>query len=112
MTTPTNVENFIGEVNAGVLAKQIGHALSDVAESVLSHEDKGEITLKIKMAPSKNASQVELDYTLDYKAPKAKKGFRSERTPGNTLMYVGNGGKLSTFPESQGDFFNPKNLEG
>ncbi|MGP5656755.1 MULTISPECIES: hypothetical protein [Psychrobacter] len=105
MTIQTNVENFIGEVNAGVLAKQIGHALSDVAESVIAHEDKGEITLKIKMAPSKNISQVELDYQLSYKAPKARKGFRSESTPGDTLMYVGRGGQLSTFPEHQGDIF-------
>lgn len=105
MTIATNVENFIAEVNGGVLATQLGHVLSDVAESVITHEDKGEITLKIKMAPSKNANQIELDYALDYKAPKAKKGFRSERTPGDTLMYVGKGGVLSTYPETQKDMF-------
>lgn len=89
MTISTNVENFIAEVNGGTLAAQLGHVLSDVAESVIAHETGGEITLKIKLAPSKNISQVELDYQLDYKAPKAKKGFRAERTPGDTLMYVG-----------------------
>ena len=73
MTISTNVENFIGEVNGGTLAAQLGHVLSDVAESVIAHEASGEITLKIKLAPSKNISQVELDYALVYKAPKAKK---------------------------------------
>lgn len=105
MTISTNVENFIGEVNGGTLAAQLGHVLSDVAESVIKHEAGGEITLKIKLAPSKNISQVELDYALDYKAPKAKKGFRAERTPGDTLMYVGKGGVLSTYPEKQKDMF-------
>lgn len=105
MTTPTNAENFIGELNGGVFAKQLGHVLSDVAESVAAYEKKGEITIKLRFAPSKAANQVEMECDLSYKAPKASRGHRAEMTPSDTLMYVNKGGRLSSYPENQHDMF-------
>ena len=105
MTTPTNAENFVGELNAGVFAKQLGHVLSDVAESVATNGKKGEVTIKLRFAPSKADNQVEMECDLSYKAPKASRGHRAELTPSDTLMYVNKGGRLSSYPENQHDLF-------
>ncbi|MCH5550607.1 hypothetical protein L6227_15105 [Pseudomonas syringae pv. syringae] len=63
---PTDTAEFIGELNAGIFANQIGHALSEVADS----------------------HQVTVNNKLAYKVP-TKRGSRSEDTTLDTAMYVG-----------------------
>ena len=47
------------------------------------------------------SSQVKIKHKLDYKVP-TKRGSRSENTALDTPMYVGEGGKLTLFPEAPG----------
>lgn len=102
---PTNVENFIAEIDGGLVNKLLAHILSDVADSCLSHQDKGKVSITFEMKPAKRLDQIEIAYKLGYQAPKANGGDRRENTPGETLMYVSKGGKLTTYPENQGDMF-------
>ncbi len=41
---PTDVSDFIGELNAGVFEKQLGAVLSDVAAGVVANGKPGEVT--------------------------------------------------------------------
>ncbi len=46
---PTDTVEFIGELNAGVFANQIGHALSEVAAGVVDNKKVGTVTLTFSL---------------------------------------------------------------
>ncbi|POA75377.1 MULTISPECIES: hypothetical protein [Pseudomonas] len=98
---PTDTAEFIGELNAGVFANQIGHALSEVAAGVVDHGKAGVVVLTFNLKRIADSHQVTVNHKLDYKVP-TKRGSRSENTALDTPMYVGEGGKLTLFPEAPG----------
>jgi hypothetical protein len=95
----TNTAEFIGELNAGVFADQIGHALSEVAAGVVDHSKVGTVTITFTMKQVASSHQVSINHKLAYKVP-TKRGSRSEDTTLDTPMYVGEGGRLTLFPET------------
>jgi hypothetical protein len=95
----TNTAEFIGELNAGVFADQIGHALSEVAAGVVDNSKVGTVTVTFTLKQIASSHQVAINHKLSYKVP-TKRGSRSEDTALDTPMYVGEGGRLTLFPET------------
>lgn len=96
--TPTDVSNFIGDLNAGIFEKQLGAVLSDVAAGVVLNNKQGEVTIKLKIKQISDTQQVNISHSIDYKTPTAK-GHRTELSEGATPMHVLRGGKISLMPE-------------
>lgn len=96
---PTDVADFIGELNAGVFEKQLGAVLSDVAAGVIANGQQGEVTIKLKLKQISDTSQVNISHSIDYKAPTSK-GHRTELVNGATPMHVLHGGGISIMPQS------------
>ncbi|MBK3797510.1 hypothetical protein CXF92_18675 [Pseudomonas sp. Choline-3u-10] len=84
---PTDVNDFLGSLNAGVFASQVGRALSDVAAGVVDHGKPGEVTLKFKLKQIGQSHQVAVSHTLDFVQP-TKRGKKREDTSLDTPMYV------------------------
>ena len=96
---PTDTAEFISELNAGIFANQIGHALSEVAAGVVDNKKVGTVTLTFTLKQIADSSQVTVNHKLAYKVP-TKRGSRSEDTTLDTPMHVGSGGCLTLFPET------------
>ncbi|AQL40066.1 hypothetical protein [Pseudomonas syringae] len=96
---PTDTAEFIGELNAGVFANQVGHALSEVAAGVVDNKKVGTVTLTFSLKQIADSHQVTVNHKLAYKVP-TKRGSRTEDTTLDTPMYVGEGGRLTLFPET------------
>lgn len=95
---PTDVSNFMGDLNAGIFEKQLGAVLSDVASGVVMNGKQGEVTIKLKIKQISDTQQVNISHAIDYKTPTAK-GHRTELTEGATPMHVLKGGCISLMPE-------------
>lgn len=96
---PTDTVEFIGELNAGVFADQIGRALSEVATGVVENGKAGQVTLTFNMKQIGSSHQVTVNHKLAFKIP-TKRGSIVEDTALDTPMYVGEGGRLTLFPET------------
>jgi len=101
---PTSVAEFLEELNAGLFASQIGHALSQVGEGVVSNGKAGKIIITLDVSQIGETHQVKVKHKLAYKVP-TKRGDRSENTSLDTAMHVGKGGKLTLFPEKVEQLF-------
>lgn len=95
---PTDVPNFLGDLNAGIFEKQLGAVLSDVAAGVVLNGKQGEVTIKLKIKQISDTQQVNVNHAIDYKTPTAK-GHRTELSEGATPMHVLKGGCISLMPE-------------
>ena len=109
---PTDTTKFLTELTGGAFSDQIGHALSDVAESVTATGKKGQvvITLDIEQMGDKESSQVGIKHKLTYTAPE-RFGSRKEDYTRKTPMYVNNGGEMSLFANHTADIFDQTNQE-
>lgn len=93
---PTDIDRFMHDLNGGVFAQQIAHALSDVAAGVVDHNKPGEVTIKLKLKKLGEGHQVSISHTLDYNQP-TKRGKKREDTTTETPMHVTPNG-LELFP--------------
>lgn len=101
----TDIQTVIADLDGGVLAEKLAHAISKVAAGVIDHNKKGSISLELKLERIGSSYQVSIEHTLKYKAPTAK-GSVSEENTTSTPMHVGKGGRVSLFPENQGQLFD------
>lgn len=100
----TQVGDFLQNLDGGVFEERLSTALSEVAKGVVLHNKQGKVTITLTMKKIGSSNQVEVAHKLDFHAPTAKGKFGEETTT-VTPMHVGNKGKLSLFPENQGDLF-------
>ena len=103
----TNVQEFITDLDGGVLEKKLSRILSDVAGAVVDHNKPGKVSLTFELERIGNTYQVEIEHKLSYSMPTAR-GKAGEEEATTTPMHVGKGGKLSLFPEDQGQLFGKK----
>lgn len=103
----TNISEFFDDIDGGVFAEKLSRALSDVAAGVIDHNKPGELTIKLKMKRIGSSYQLGINHKLSYVKPTAKGKVTEENTT-ETPMHVGSGGKLSLFPENQGQLFGKK----
>lgn len=95
----TDVIGVLGEIQAGVLITQLGHALTQLSASTIEFGKTGEVVLKFKTKQISDACQLVLDSTMSYKIPTSR-GERAEKTTFKTPLFVGRGGALSITPET------------
>ncbi|MBU1282853.1 MAG: hypothetical protein KJ989_15390 [Gammaproteobacteria bacterium] len=83
----TDTTEFLGSLNAGVFAQQVGRALSDVAAGVVDHGKKGKVVLTFELSQIGESNQVKINHKLDFAQP-TKRGTKREDTALDTPMYV------------------------
>ena len=100
MSNPTEINQFVNDMNGGVFAEKISRALSDVAAGVMDNGGTGKVTLEFNIKRVGETYQVKIDHKLAHKRPTAN-GDQSENNTTATLMHVGVGGSMTLFPVSQ-----------
>ena len=103
----TNVTEFIGDLDAGVFEEKLSRALSDVAMGVVTQSKPGKVSITFEMKQIGQSSTVNIAHKLTYSKPTAS-GKLSEENTTETPMHVNQGGKLTLFPEDQGQLFGKK----
>lgn len=96
----TNFAELLGDLNAGVFAEQINHALTDIAANVVTHGKKGELTIKLSVKQIGESNQVTVTHSLKSVTPKPR-GRIVEESESETTLHVAKGGALSLFPNTQ-----------
>ena len=102
---PTDPGEFIASLNAGVLANQMGMALSHVAAAVVEHGKKGEVTLTLKVSQIGDSHQVKVAHKLTFIEP-TKRGTKSEDTATETPFFVTEKGLQLFADNPTGQLFN------
>lgn len=103
---PTNLAEILDDLNGGIFAEQVGHALSDVAIGTVANGDKGKkgkVVITFDLSRIGESSQVAVKHTLSWVRPTGK-GKRSEETTNETPMYVASNGRMTLVPETQTKF--------
>lgn len=93
----TDVAEFIGECNAGILIEKIGIALSDAALAQVTHgigSKKAKVNLEFTFQQMGDNEQVIVSHKLTTSNP-TKRGKKYEEDVTETAFHVGKGGKLT-----------------
>ena len=99
MTTEkkTNIDDFIGELEAGLFKEKLAHVLGEVALGTVINGNgtrKGKVTIELSLAAIGENSQVIIASKLSH-VTLTKRGKKTEETTAETPMFVGKGGVLS-----------------
>lgn len=103
-TRRTDIHEFLGDLEAGVFAQRIAVALSEAALGVVTTGKPGKVVISFDMKQIADGSQVAIAHKLSFLKPTAK-GKVSEENTGKTPFHVGPAGRITLFPENQGDLF-------
>jgi hypothetical protein len=100
---PTDVGQFIADLDGNQLEAGLGVILTTVGIAVCDHDATGEVTIKLKIKRIGNSNQVNIQHTLAYSKPTSR-GEQKEKTTGETAMYVSATQGMTYFPsrENQG----------
>lgn len=93
----TNVNEFLGELNAGILIGQLGLTLSEAALATVLHgkgNKKGKVTVEFSFSQIGENDQVVVSAKLSKSVP-TQRGKKSEENVTDTPMFVGKGGVLT-----------------
>lgn len=93
----TDVAEFIGECNAGILIEKLGIALSDAALAQVTHgigSKKAKVSLEFTFQQMGDNEQVIVNHKLTTSNP-TKRGKKYEEDETQTPFHVGKGGKLT-----------------
>jgi hypothetical protein len=102
----SDIGDFISELGAGVFEEKVQQALKDAGYATMAHAAPSEITIKLKISPA-SKSQAKIVHSIVAKIPQLN-GEKTEKNTTHTIMYVGEKGKLSIFPENQTDMFTKR----
>ena len=105
----TQLDTLMEELDGGALAQRIALALADTAMGVAAVGEKKKrgkvvVTFDIGLIGSSDSSQVQIDHTVEMKAPTVR-GRKSEQHTTSSVMYVGMRGKLTTLPNENRNLF-------
>lgn len=101
----TNVADFIGECNAGILQEKLALALSDAAIAQLNHgvgSKKAKVSLEFTFQQMGDNDQVIVSHKLTTSNP-TKRGKKYEEDMTDTAFFVGKGGVLTIEPPKEDD---------
>ena len=102
---PTDPGEFIASLNAGVLAQQMGTALSDVAANVIEHGKKGKVVLTLDLSQIGDSHQVKVAHKLEFTIP-TKRGSKREDLATETPFFVTEKGLQLFADNPTGQLFN------
>lgn len=113
----TNVPEFIGECNAGMLIEKLAMALSDAALAQITHglgSKKAKVSLEFTFQQMGDNDQVIVSHKLSTSNP-TKRGKKFEEDITDTAFFVGKGGVLTINQpkeEESGQFtLSPENVD-
>lgn len=93
----TDVAEFIGECNAGIMSEKLALALSDAALAQITHgagSKKAKVTVEFTFQQMGDNDQVIVSHKLATSNP-TKRGKKAEEDVTDTAFFVGKGGKLT-----------------
>lgn len=96
-----NVADVLADLDAGLFLQKVSRQLQDTALGVAEHGRKGKIVLTLELERIGESHQLKVKHTAKYTRP-TKRGTVVEDDTTETPMYVGRGGRLTLFPETQG----------
>ena len=99
----TNLNDFMGELGAGVFQAKIEHCLSEAALNTILHgsgNKKGKVTMEFTFTQIGENDQVVVSHKLVSSTP-TKRGKRVEEDLTDTPMFVGKYGVLSVEPPKE-----------
>lgn len=101
----TTVEEFIADLDGGMLERKLSAALSQVAAAVVDQNKNGEVALTFSFEKIEGTSQVLCKHKLKFSRPTmdGKAGEEESRT---TALHVGRFGRLTLAPENQMSFIS------
>lgn len=99
----TDLDHFLNTLDAGTVRESLEHLLSHVSANVIDQSRKGQIVLTIDLERIDESYMVKARSKLKYTHPTGKQGERSETAISTTPYYVGQRGKLTFTPDTQGD---------
>lgn len=105
MSNPTDVTQFLQDLDGSVFAEKISYALSEIAGGVIDHGKAGKLTLTFDIKQLGNANKVLVKHKIGYTVP-TQKGKITEEETTDSDMHVGSGGRMTAFPENQHHFFD------
>ena len=107
MNQPTHdfTTTTLQELDAGLFASKVNHALAQCALGVVEHGRKGEVVITLKMQRIGESHQIQLEHKLAFKAP-TRRGRRTEEDTTATPLHVNKGGALTVMPDTQGVLFD------
>jgi hypothetical protein len=97
----TDVTQFVNDLDGGQFEADLGKILTATGIAVCDFEGDGEVTIKLKMKRIGNSNQVNIKHHVSYTKPTSR-GKSSEKTEGETAMYVSATQGMTFFP-SRGD---------
>lgn len=102
----TDPGEFIANCNAGVLAQQIGRALSDVARNTVEYKKKGKVVITFETSPIGDSHQVSVLHKVDYQRPDKRGSTRVDTAQETPFFVTANG--LQLFADNPTDsLFKP-----
>lgn len=101
----TDVTEVLEDMEAGNFMNQLAHALSRVADGVVTNGTKGQVVVTLDVKQIANSSSVHVTHALKYVEPTSR-GEITEKTQSATPFHVNQGGKLTLYPENQGQLFS------
>ncbi|RBP74072.1 hypothetical protein [Marinobacter nauticus] len=103
----TDTAQFINDLDAGVFTEKVGRALSEIAGGVIDHDKAGKLTLTFDLKRLGNANKVLVKHKLAFTVPTSKGKITEEETT-DSDMHVNAGGRLTSLPENQHQFFDKR----
>lgn len=99
----TDIQSFIADLDGGQFEADLGKILTAVGIAACDHGGTGEVTIKLKMKRIAQSNQVNIKHHISYIKPTSR-GMQSEKTEGETPMYVSATQGMTFFPsrEKQG----------
>lgn len=103
----TDVPQFIADLDGNQMEADLGKILTAVGIAVCDHDEKGEVTIKLKMHRIGASNQVNIKHAISYSKPTSR-GHQTEKTEGETAMYVSATQGMTYFPsrEKQGSLID------
>ena len=109
---PTNVRQFLQDLDSGKLEKKLAHVLSQVANAVVGNSKPGSVTIDFKLKQMGDSRRVEIAHTLKYSQP-THRGKVAEDNTTSTVMYVSTIGEITYLDkEEQGELDLRPGLRG
>lgn len=104
MSTSTNVDDFISELNGGVFKEKLAAILSKAAQGTVTYGNgkrKAKVNIELTVSQLGENEQVVVSHKLMHKTP-TKRGFVSEEDTTETSMFVGRGGAMTISQPKEG----------
>lgn len=97
----TDVSQFICDLDGSQFEADLGKILTAVGIAVADHDGAGEVNIKLKMKRIGQSNQVNIKHIINYKKPTSR-GEQTEKTEGETAMYVSARQGMTYFPSREG----------